>query len=172
LIILININEKKNLRRRRRRRRRRKKRKSLTLPVGGGPNSLPVYIVSNMYRQKAALCEKIPKRKKRRNTTHNPVRDGRGCKRRRWQRVCKSPERIDIYNNKEKAEKKKTPEVQSPINQVQCGGRSTNGVSLSPPHHLVVMVVGLAEAPRFLLLLGNTSNGVYHRRPFCCSPHL
>jgi hypothetical protein len=75
LIILININEKKNLRRRRRRRRRRrsrrrKKRKSLTLPVGGGPNSLPVYIVSNMYRQKAALCEKIPKRKKRRNTTH------------------------------------------------------------------------------------------------------
>jgi len=76
----------------------------LTLPVGGGPNSLPVYIVSNMYRQRRRCVKRSQERE---YNTHNPVRDGRGCKRRRWQRVCKSPERISKESQEEEEEEKK-----------------------------------------------------------------
>ena len=80
--------------------------KSLTLSVGGGSNSLPVYIyiVQSVYnipflyntriqrkiKSKERRCEKIPKEKRAIQDTHT-IRygDGKG-KRRRWQELCKS----------------------------------------------------------------------------------
>ena len=78
--------------------------KSLTLSVGGGSNSLPVYIyiVQSVYnipflyntriqrkiKSKERRCEKIPKEKRAIQDTHT-IRygDGKG-KRRRWQELC------------------------------------------------------------------------------------